>query len=350
MEELGCSLLETYKTLEVIEYRLPITNGAPFHIVSSISSTTNLYVWTGAMNSILTIQTYNYQLISKLHTYTYIQSYMFVGWRCQSKNQVHWWTFTFPILFVGQSVHPTPSQVLFFGRQVTGCFGSTFLLSTLFCGFKVLPWENFPWKRGGGGVIAPLEIWDFCFTPHGTWNDSLKRRRFRIWKQWCSGKPANKHWRYFNMAQPLRLLRGLELETCSGNEGSGNLNQPLVTLQGTNISPKNGILKMIFLFPRWDMLISRRASVFRGHKLLDEPITRPEAPTVQHSRGVASQDPCANFWAFVDQPFEKGFAKDANCNLNHLSYIIFAVVKYRRIILYMFTLNMLYLFYIGVYI
>ena len=24
------------------------------------------------------------------------------------------------------------------------------------------------------------------------------------------------------------------------------------TLQGTNISPKNGILKMIFLFPRWD--------------------------------------------------------------------------------------------------
>ena len=27
------------------------------------------------------------------------------------------------------------------------------------------------------------------------------------------------------------------------------------TLQGTNISPKNGILKMIFLFPRWNMLI-----------------------------------------------------------------------------------------------
>ena len=30
------------------------------------------------------------------------------------------------------------------------------------------------------------------------------------------------------------------------------------TLQGTNISPKNGILKMIFLFPRWDILISWR--------------------------------------------------------------------------------------------
>ena len=30
------------------------------------------------------------------------------------------------------------------------------------------------------------------------------------------------------------------------------------TLQGTNISPKHGILKMIFLFPRWDMLVPRR--------------------------------------------------------------------------------------------
>ena len=30
------------------------------------------------------------------------------------------------------------------------------------------------------------------------------------------------------------------------------------TLQGTNISPKNVILKMIFLFPRWDMVIPWR--------------------------------------------------------------------------------------------
>ena len=34
-----------------------------------------------------------------------------------------------------------------------------------------------------------------------------------------------------------------------------------LTLQGTNISPKNGILKMIFLFQRWDMLISWRVSL-----------------------------------------------------------------------------------------
>ena len=34
------------------------------------------------------------------------------------------------------------------------------------------------------------------------------------------------------------------------------------TLQGTNISPQNGILKMIFLFPRWDMLIPWRVSTY----------------------------------------------------------------------------------------
>ena len=32
------------------------------------------------------------------------------------------------------------------------------------------------------------------------------------------------------------------------------------TLQGTNISSKNGILKMIFLFPRWDMLTPWRVN------------------------------------------------------------------------------------------
>jgi len=32
------------------------------------------------------------------------------------------------------------------------------------------------------------------------------------------------------------------------------------TLLGTNISPEKSILKMIFLFPRWDMLISWRVS------------------------------------------------------------------------------------------
>jgi len=39
----------------------------------------------------------------------------------------------------------------------------------------------------------------------------------------------------------------------------------IYTLQGTNISPKNGILKMIFLFPRWDMLVPWRVHVFLIH-------------------------------------------------------------------------------------
>ena len=40
--------------------------------------------------------------------------------------------------------------------------------------------------------------------------------------------------------------------------------QCCITLQGTNISPKNGILKMIFLFPRWDMLIPWRVYTFQS--------------------------------------------------------------------------------------
>ena len=47
------------------------------------------------------------------------------------------------------------------------------------------------------------------------------------------------------------------------------------TLQETNISPKNGILKMIFLFPRWDMLISWRVNPIRSLMIFEE---WPELP------------------------------------------------------------------------
>ena len=47
------------------------------------------------------------------------------------------------------------------------------------------------------------------------------------------------------------------------------------TLQGTNISPQNGILKMIFLFPRWDMLIPWRVS------LLCYPLQRSDGQRVE---------------------------------------------------------------------
>ena len=43
----------------------------------------------------------------------------------------------------------------------------------------------------------------------------------------------------------------------------------LSTLLGTNISPEKSILKMIFLFPRWDMLISWRVTCFYRSKMND---------------------------------------------------------------------------------
>ena len=47
-----------------------------------------------------------------------------------------------------------------------------------------------------------------------------------------------------------------------------------VTLQGTNISPQNGILKMIFLFPRWDMLIPWRVYI---QKVVKKPDFLPSS-------------------------------------------------------------------------
>ena len=41
------------------------------------------------------------------------------------------------------------------------------------------------------------------------------------------------------------------------------LYKDIYTLQETNISPKNRILKMIFLFPRWDMLVPWRVYIQR---------------------------------------------------------------------------------------
>ena len=42
----------------------------------------------------------------------------------------------------------------------------------------------------------------------------------------------------------------------------GMADHSLFTLLGTNISPEMSVLKMIFLFPRWDMLISWRVFQF----------------------------------------------------------------------------------------
>ena len=67
--------------------------------------------------------------------------------------------------------------------------------------------------------------------------------------QWPSAlwRWSNGSLRHPNRTKKTQGLKHLETET--------------LTLQGTNISPKNGILKMIFLFPRWDMLIPWRVII-----------------------------------------------------------------------------------------
>ena len=59
----------------------------------------------------------------------------------------------------------------------------------------------------------------------------------------------------------------------------------MCTLQGTNISPKNGILKMIFLFPRWDMLIPWRVSLETPSKKTVH-LKKPSPP------GIPQAPPC----------------------------------------------------------
>ena len=63
------------------------------------------------------------------------------------------------------------------------------------------------------------------------------------------------------------------------------------TLQGTNISTKNGILKMIFLFPRWDMLIPWRV-IF----LFDTPRVRSVANETTSTRTWNNLRPLRFTW------------------------------------------------------
>ena len=63
------------------------------------------------------------------------------------------------------------------------------------------------------------------------------------------------------------------------------------TLQEINISPKNGILKMIFLVPRWDMLIPWRVTL---STLFEPSLGRPrsfENQSIWFSHKV--QEPCS---------------------------------------------------------
>ena len=73
----------------------------------------------------------------------------------------------------------------------------------------------------------------------------------------------------------------------------------MTTLQGTNISPTTALSKMMFLFPRWDMLVPSRVSDYHHAAIIILGLTtRQAAPfseallqfASQESQGVEVQD------------------------------------------------------------
>ena len=86
------------------------------------------------------------------------------------------------------------------------------------------------------------------------------------------------------------------------------------TLQGTNISPKNGILKMIFLFPRWDMLIPWRVSKIPW--VIAESDLEPNIPETfkQPSLGKFSSNSRNGRWLYfkhAKRAYQKSVLKEA---------------------------------------
>ena len=106
-----------------------------------------------------------------------------------------------------------------------------------------------------------------CFDKCGWWKffrSSIAFLSRHFWHFCCSlhqkGGLANNHLSLFWFtSKSLFLARFLEYLFVAGRQQKRTFS-PIwsSTLQGTNISPQNGILKMIFLFPRWDMLIPCR--------------------------------------------------------------------------------------------
>ena len=80
------------------------------------------------------------------------------------------------------------------------------------------------------------------------------RKKTRGCRSWSL--PTSLRARWVSSEKKKRQQCSSTLHAVSQELQFGKLKKP--TLQGTNISPKNGILKMIFLFPRWDMLIPWR--------------------------------------------------------------------------------------------
>ena len=122
-------------------------------------------------------------------------------------------------------------------------------------------------------------------------------------------------------------------------KGKVRSNQREHTLQGTNISPKNGILKMIFLFPRWDMLIPWRVShgvgVFLCFALRTITGVRPNKPSslpLKKDLGYASKrmvifqqrtpdcTPCVNIGKPSSSFFQPFMCQQLSCSLERVQF------------------------------
>ena len=94
-------------------------------------------------------------------------------------------------------------------------------------------------------------------------------------------KPITPHTNHGNLCTPRACLSsdrvlsdGVSNKTCvsgvstSSHQATFWIHEKTLTatLLGTNISPPKGILKMVFLFPRWDMLVPCMVSGFRTGK------------------------------------------------------------------------------------
>ena len=64
---------------------------------------------------------------------------------------------------------------------------------------------------------------------------------------------------------------------------------PKNTLQGTNISPKHGVLKMSFLFPRWDMLIPWRVFFWSFFWVNQNPFLKKSHEFVKGTQKIESK-------------------------------------------------------------
>ena len=83
-----------------------------------------------------------------------------------------------------------------------------------------------------------------------------------IHRHWPTDLMSARNWSSTIHTKITEKMRSEPAIVCENMSPAGECDSPkkTSTLQGTNISPKNGILKMIFLFPRWDMLIPWRVS------------------------------------------------------------------------------------------